>query len=478
MKFMLWEITTAIVIIVYVYTILTTIILLLMENRNPVKSIAWIVVLILLPIVGFIFYIFFGKNFRRKFVISRRSLNKIKLNAGKISDIEQISPELLSPEHYNIVLLSDNSCDATAYDGNKIKIYTDGVSLFENVFEVIKSAKHHIHLEYYIFLADEIGRKMIDALIEKVKEGVSVRVIIDDVGSWEMPKSAIREMQNAGIEVMSFLRVGLPFLSSKVNYRNHRKILIVDGTVGFTGGINIADRYVKGLKWGKWRDTHIRIEGLAVHELQKTFLADWYFVNRKLISDPVFYPDIKNSGNSLVQIVTSGPNTLWNSIMQLYFMAIAQARKYIYIQTPYFLPTESIVTALQTASLSGVDVRIILPKRSDAKFALASSYSYMGEMLKADIKMYFYDQGFLHSKTIVIDDKISTIGSANMDFRSFEQNFEVNALIFDPEVALEMRKIFEHDLANSTRVNAKTWKKRPVKIRLKESIARLFSPLL
>jgi cardiolipin synthase len=476
---MLWEITTGIVLIVYVYTILTTIVLLLMENRNPVKSIAWIVVLITVPIVGFVFYIFFGRNIRRRIVLSRRSLHKVKRNSTMIaSDIEQISSSVLSPEQRNIATLARNSCDALAYESNKLEIYTDGVSVFEDIFEDIKKAKHHIHLEYYIFLDDEIGRKMIDVLIGKVKEGVAVRVIIDDVGSWQMPKSTIREMQSQGIEVMSFLKVGLPFLSSKVNYRNHRKILIVDGKVGFTGGINIADRYVKGLKWGKWRDTHIRIEGPAVHGLQKIFLTDWYFVNRELISDAVFYPDLEKSGNSLVQIITSGPNTLWNSVMQVYFMAIVQAREYVYIQTPYFLPTESIITALQTAVLSGVDVRIILPMRSDAKVTLASSYSYMGEMLKAGVKMYFYQPGFLHSKTIVIDDKLFTVGSTNMDFRSFEQNFEVNALVFDPEIAVKMRKIFEQDLACSTRVNAKTWRKRPVKVRLKESIARLFSPLL
>ena len=250
---MLWEITAVIVLIVYVYTILTTIVLLLMENRNPVKSIAWIAVLITVPIVGFVFYIFFGKNIRRQIVLSRRSLHKVKRNSTIIaSDIEQISSDILPPEQRNIATLARNSCDALAYESNKLEIYTDGATVFEDIFEDIKKAKHHIHLEYYIFLADEIGRKMIDLLIAKVKEGVSVRVIIDDVGSWQMPKSVIREMQSQGIEVMSFLKVGLPFLSSKVNYRNHRKILIIDGKVGFTGGINIADRYVKGLKWGKW----------------------------------------------------------------------------------------------------------------------------------------------------------------------------------------------------------------------------------
>ncbi|MCB9018073.1 MAG: cardiolipin synthase [Paludibacteraceae bacterium] len=475
---MLWEITSVIVIVVYVYTILTTIIMLLMENRNPVKSIAWIVVLILLPIVGFIFYIFFGKNFRRQFVISRRSLQKMKRNTNAVADISRIPESVLPSEYRNMASLAINSCDAEAYANNDVKIYTEGKSLFDDIFVALESAKHHIHLEYYIFLSDEIGQRVIDTLIRKSKEGVSVRVIIDDVGSWLMKKSAIAEMESSGIKVMSFLKVGLPFLSSKVNYRNHRKILIVDGMVGFTGGMNIADRYCNGLEWGPWRDSHIRIVGSAVSGLQKAFLSDWYFVNRKLLSDPVFYPKPEVKGTSLIQIITSGPDTVWDSIMQVYFMAIIQAKRYVYIETPYFLPNESIITALQTAALSGTDVQVILPERSDAKVTLVGSYSYLNEMFKAGVRIAFYKKGFIHSKTIVIDDKLCTVGSANMDFRSFEQNFELNALIYDTEVAVKMRKIFCLDMLDSVRVNKNDWNQRPIKQRLKESFARLFSPLL
>ncbi|MCK9155286.1 MAG: cardiolipin synthase [Paludibacteraceae bacterium] len=475
---MLWEITSLIVIIVYAYTILTTIIMLLMENRNPVKSIAWIVVLILLPIVGFIFYIFFGKNFRRQFVISRRSLQKVKRNTNAVCDINSIPEESLPAEYRNVASLALNSCDSDLYAHNDVKIYTDGKSMFDDILVALESAKHHIHMEYYIFLSDEIGSRVIDILIRKAKEGVSVRVIIDDVGSWMMKKSAVAEMEDAGIKVMSFLKVGLPFLSSRVNYRNHRKILIVDGLVGFTGGMNIADRYAKGLSWGPWRDTHSRIEGGAVSGLQKAFLSDWYFVNRKLLSDPVFYPKPEKKGSSLIQIISSGPDTTWDSIMQVYFMAIVQARKYVYIETPYFLPNESIITALQTAALSGTNVEMILPERSDAKITLIGSYSYLNEMFKAGVKVSFYKKGFIHSKVIVIDDMICTIGSANMDFRSFEQNFELNALIYDPEVAIKMKKIFNMDMLDSRRVYKDDWENRLIKQRLKESCARLFSPLL
>lgn len=475
---MLWEITTIIIAIVYVYTILTTVIMVMMENRNPVKTIAWIVVLILVPIVGFIFYIFFGKNLRKQFVVSRRSLQKLKGYSYSVEDIRRVSSDILPEEHRNLATLVMNSCDAEAYPNNDVRLYTDGKSLFDDIFVDLESATHHIHLEYYIFLSDEIGRKVIDILLRKARQGVSVRVIIDDVGSWQMKKSAIAEMRAAGIRVECFLKVGLPFLSSKVNYRNHRKILVIDGRVGFMGGMNIADRYVKGLKWGPWRDSHLRIEGAGVAGLQKTFLYDWYFVDRKLISDPNFFPLPEPKGKTLLQMVTSGPDTVWNSILQMCFTAIVQARKYIYIETPYFLPNDSIVTALQNAALSGTDVQIILPEKADASFTLIGSYSYLNEMFKAGVKIYFYKKGFIHSKTIVIDDKISTVGTANMDMRSFEQNFEANVLMYDPEIAIKMRNLFEEDRSNSEEVNKAIWEKRPISQRVRESVARLFSPVL
>lgn len=475
---MLWEITTFVIGLVYIYTILTTVIMVLMENRNPVKSIAWILVLILVPIVGFIFYIFFGKNLRKQFVISRRSLQKLKGYSYTVEDIRGVPSDVLPVEHRNLATLSMNSCDAEAYPNNQVTLYQDGKTLFDDIFEALESATHHIHMEYYIFLSDEIGRKVIDVLLRKVRQGVFVRVIIDDVGSWMMKKSAISEMREAGIRVESFLKVGLPFLSSKVNYRNHRKILIVDGRVGFTGGMNIADRYVEGLQWGPWRDSHLRIEGSGVAGLQKTFLYDWYFVDRKLISDANFFPLPEPKGKTLLQMVTSGPDTAWNSIMQVFFAAIVQARKYVYIETPYFLPNESMVTALQTAALSGTDVQVILPERADARFTLVGSYSYLNEMFKAGVKVYFYKRGFVHSKTIVIDDEISTVGSSNMDVRSFEANFEANVVMYDPNIALKLRQIFEEDRANSEEVNKADWEKRPIVQRVKESIARLFSPVL
>ncbi|MCQ2234541.1 MAG: cardiolipin synthase [Paludibacteraceae bacterium] len=476
---MVWEVTTILVLIIYAVTTISTIFMILMENRNPVKSIAWIFVLLLFPVAGFVFYILVGKNLRKKMVLSSRSIDKWHERIEVIKNnpiLEKSFPE----QYRNLAFMALNSCNASMYVNNKVDVYTDGVSFFDALFADIEKAKSYIHIEFYIFNSDKIGTKLIDVLKRKVAEGVKVRVIIDDVGSWKMKKSVVRDMRKAGIEIFCFLKVSIPAIGSRINYRNHRKIVVIDGSVGYTGGMNVADRYVDGLKWGSWRDTHMRVEGDAVHGLQRCFLSDWYFVSQKLLdNDALFYPNPSEVvGNSLLQIVSSAPDSQWESVMQMFFLAISRARHTIYLETPYFLPPQPIISALQVASLGGVDVRIIIPRYSDAQFALSSSRSYIDDMQKAGIKVYFYEPGFLHSKTIVIDDMLSTVGSANMDFRSFEQNFEINAWIYDADFALRLKEIFMDDLGKSTLIDPDKWKERPRLQKLSESWARLFSPLM
>lgn len=476
---MVWELTTNLFLVLYFITIIGIILMLLMENRSPVKSIAWIFVLILLPVVGLLLYILVGKNFRKKMVISHRSLAKWKERIETIKGNPMLEKSF--PKQYkNFAYMAVNSSNSTLYVNNGVRLFTTGKDFFDSMFAEVEKARKYVHVEFYIFNSDTIGTKFIEILKRKAKEGVKVRVIIDDVGSWLMRKSSVREMRAAGIEIYCFLKVGLPAINSKVNYRNHRKIVVIDGDVGYTGGMNVADRYVEGSKWGAWRDTHLRIEGEAVHGLQRVFLSDWYFVSRSLLSDdPLYYPTPDSpSGNSLVQVVSSSPDSEWESIMQTFFMAIAQARNYIYLQTPYFLPNQTIVNALQCAALGGVDVRIIIPRHSDASFALKSSMTYIDEMLNAGVKVYFFEEGFIHSKTIVIDDNLSTVGSANMDFRSFEQNFEINTWIYDPEFAQTMKNIFLADLEKSSQINLEEWRNRPRLEKFGESWARLFSPLM
>lgn len=472
---MIWDIAYIVIYAVYIYTICATIFFMLVENRNPVKSIAWIMVLVFLPIVGFFCYILVGRKFRKRHVISKRSLliNK-KSNTVDLTELPQLG---LPDEQRSIATLAFRNSDAALHENNDVKIYTNANELYDNIVEDLRKAKHHIHMEYYIFLADKIGQRIMDVLKEKAQEGVIVRVIIDDVGSWQLKKKKIKELREAGIEIQSFLEVGLPYINSRVNYRNHRKIIVVDGLVGYTGGFNIADRYVDGLKWGSWRDTHIRLEGSAVLGLQKNFLMDWFFVKRELIEDAVFYPEQEKKGDSLTQIVISGPDMAWESMMQIFAKAFMEAKKRIYIESPYFLPPESLITALQTAALCGIDVRLILPKKSDAKVTLYSTFSYIEQMLKAGIKVYQYEPGFIHSKIVITDD-ISFIGSANMDFRSFEQNFELNAIIYDQEVAQQMTEIFQEDETNSVEITKEAWATRRISQKILESLSRLLSPLL
>ncbi len=314
--------------------------------------------------------------------------------------------------------------------------------------------------------------------MDKAQEGVEIRVLYDDVGCWHVPNRFYEEMREAGIETRAFLKVRFPQFTSKVNYRNHRKIAIIDGEIGYVGGMNLAMRYMRGVNWGIWRDTHLRLHGKAVYGLQTAFLLDWFFVNRTLLTSANYFPQLQPYGSAIAQIVCSDPIGPWKEIMQGYVLAINSAKKYFYIQTPYFLPTEPILTALQTAALAGIDVRLMLPEKADSRLTHLGSCSYLKDILKAGVKVYLYQKGFLHSKVMVSDDSLSTVGSTNMDFRSFEHNFEINAFLYDKETALQMKEIFLHDQKDCTQLQAKTWDKRPLTQRAAESVVRLLAPLL
>ena len=362
---------------------------------------------------------------------------------------------------------------------NKVKILNDGRSKFDELFEAIRGAESSIHLEYYIIENDRIGTELIELLAQKAADGVEVRLIFDDVGSWGIKRRHVRNMRRMGINVCCFMPVVFPWLTSKLNNRNHRKIAVIDGKIGFTGGINVADRYIDGTKFGPWRDTHLRIEGDAVNMLQAIFMTDWYFVSgRELLNDEKYFPKSRIRSRSPMQIASSGPDSDWASIMQAFFAAINKARKSIYIASPYFLPNQAILTAMKVAALSGIDVRVMLPYRSDSKIVYWATRSYIGEMLEAGIKVYFYCNGFNHSKLLIIDDNFCSVGSANMDIRSFEDNFEVSAIMYDPKVAEELTRQFMRDIDSSVAVTPEAWENRPRLHAIYESVARLGSPLL
>ena len=454
-----------------------------MDNRQPAKTMAWALVIIFVPVVGLVFYLFFGINHRKERMVSQLSVDQLT-KRSMLGFVEQ--QNLRIPErHKQLVDLFVNQSFSLPFKDNQIDIMTDGYAFFPELLKDIAKAKHHIHLDMYIFEDDALGRLVADALIDRAREGVMVRVIYDDVGCWQVAHRFFERMREEGIEVAAYLPVRFPSFTSKVNYRNHRKLVIIDGETGYIGGMNIALRYVKGTGDQPWRDTMLRVKGGAVYGLQRAFLIDWYFVDRTLITNRDYYPPLStfhsppSTNNCLTQIVTSGPTNPYPEIMQGYVRMILAAHRYVYIETPYFLPNEPVLFAIKTAAKAGVDVRILCPLRSDARFVEWASRSYLREAYEAGVKVYLYQAGFLHSKVMVCDDSITTTGSTNVDFRSFENNFEANAFIYDEGMAIRMRNVFLRDQENAILLSDLPQRIHPsFKKRLWESLTRLMSPLL
>lgn len=463
---------------IYVFTVISIIVVILLDNREPVKSLAWVTVLVLLPVAGIILYFFVGRDFRKQKIISRKSIRRIKERPIAEYDISKVDTCALSDQQRNLVKLLMRIAEAPVYPGNKIQLYVDGPSTFKALFQAIEEAQEHIHIEFFIFEDDKVSNALRELLIKKAKQGVRIRMIYDYLGSWRLPKSYIQSLRDAGVYVRSFLPVRFRWARIKINYRNHRKLVIIDGKVGFTGGLNIADRYFVGNRLGKWRDTFVRIEGAAVQGLQSNFLIDWCFVDSKLIIDPKYYPPMPFYEDNFIQFVASGPDSDWPNIMCGLSQAIMTATKYVYMHTPYFMPPEVVTSAVCTAALSGIDVRLLVPEKSDSPLSAAATKTYISRLLEAGVRVYFYTGNFLHSKCVVIDDMISSIGSANLDERSSSLNFELNAFIYDVDTAQLLKQYFWSDLESSYELTLSEWEKRSRWAKLKESIARLFVPLM
>ena len=481
----LWSNIALVIIILYGGTILFTVFMVILENRDPVKTISWGLFIILIPGIGIIGYLIFGQNYRKVKIFSRKELVDLErissLSRDQVDELphQKFLENKKINEKRNIITLLLNNSKALLTQYNKANILNNGEETFGSIIKALNKAKNHIHMEFYRWESDNIGNRIKDVLVKKAREGVTIRIIYDDVGSWKISKKYLRELKNEGIKTYAFMPVRFPYLTSKANFRNHRKIIVVDGKIGFVGGFNIADKYIHGdPKIGFWRDSHLRLEGESVHSLQMIFLIDWYFVSRIIIGhQPRYFPDHKVNEECLIQITSSGPDSDWSSIMQAYFAAISTAKENIYISTPYFSPNPSILTALKTASLSGVDVKIILPARSDSTIAYWNSISYIGELLDAGIGIYLYEKGFNHTKIIMVDGVFSSIGSANVDYRSFDLNFEVNALIYNETHTISLENDFRKDLKNCHLVIPGEWKKRPLKQKISASLARILGPL-
>lgn len=464
--------------VVYSIIIIITMVRVLMDNRQPAKTMAWMLVLMFIPFLGIILYIFFGQNTRKERKIWQQSLDQLT-KRSMLEFVEQ--KDFNIPEEYRTISnLFMNQNLALPFKNNEVEIYTSGYDFFPSLLMEIGKAEHHIHIDTFIISDDPLGRIIADALIDKAKQGVEVRLIYDDVGSWRTPNSFFMRMRNEGIEVYAFMPVRFPAFTSRVNYRNHRKICVIDGEVGFIGGMNIARRYVQGTPKQSWRDTHVKLTGAAVYGLQRAFLVDWYFVSKLLITERSYYPEIIiGQNNSLVQVVTSSPTSLWPEIEQGYVRILTNAKHYVYMETPYFLPTDPILFAMRVAALSGVDVRLMIPYETDTKVVEWASRSYVIEASKAGVKILLYRKGFNHSKLLVSDDAMATIGSTNVDFRSFENDFEANAFFYDKKIALQVKEVFLADQKDSIDLDdVRRFIKKPFLQRLWESFVRLLSPLL
>ncbi|MEO1052158.1 MAG: cardiolipin synthase [Bacteroidota bacterium] len=470
--------------IFYIISVFFTILVIIFEDQNAIKTVSWVLVVLLLPVLGIIIYLHFGRNFRKEKLFSRKGLvdfmklEKLSKNQIKSLSLNQEFEESEAKDKANIVKLLINNSKALLTNRNHVRVLNNGKTTFDAIIAALESAKHHIHLEYYIYDMDKIGTRIADILKRKAKEGVEVRFIYDAVGSWHLKRKDIRDLESAGVQTQCFMKVKLPHLTHRINYRNHRKIVVVDGQTGFVGGINVADKYIEGdPELGFWRDTHLEIQGDSVQSLQAVFLTDWFFLSNEIVQDASYFPKHHIEEKKWLQITASGPDSDWSSIMQAYFTAITSAKHSIYISTPYFVPNESILTALRTAALSGVEVILLIPGKSDVSIQLWSTYSFLSSLMYAGVKVYIYEKGINHGKIMMVDGNFSSVGTANMDVRSFDKNFEVNALIYDRETTQDLEESFMQDLEGSTLLDLESFKERPFMVKMREQMARLLSPL-
>lgn len=456
----------------------------LLKNLNPTKTISYIMVLVFIPFFGLFVYFMFGQEYRKTKLFNRKDI----ANTGVIKSVginlrveEQDLNKLneVLDDKIKLVKLLKASDKSPLTLKNDIDIIINGKLKFERLFQDLKSAKNYIHIEYYILKDDKIGTEFLEILCDKAKEGLEVKMTYDDVGS-KISSKMKRKITESGIEHHPFMPVWFSSLTGKSNYRNHRKIAIIDGEIGYLGGINISDTYVNYDDSPRyWRDTHLRIYGEAVKVLQFHFLTTWDFVTDDEIEiKKTYFPEIKCDQEIPIQIAASGPDTDWANIMEAILTAINNAEDYIYLTTPYFIPNDQIVTALQIAARIGVDVRLIVPKESDTIIAQRATSSYMESLLAAGVQVHLYKKGFIHAKTMVVDDLFSTIGTCNMDNRSFNINFEINALIYHKEKSIELKNIFLDDLEDCEPLDYERWKERSRFCKLQESVCRLWAPLL
>lgn len=472
--------------VIYAISILIGVLLVFFERRTPTVTWVWLMILLFLPVIGFVLYVFFGQNFRknkrlRLKIEKEKFQRRIKIQESKLENNNMYFFDSEVDNYKDLIHLNLSGNSALFTQDNKVEIYTVGQTKYDSLIESLKAAKKYIHLEYYIFRSDNIGTKILNVLEQKASEGVEVKLLYDAIGGINLSSYFFTKLKKNGGQVASFFPSFLYYFNLRINYRNHRKIAIIDGEVAFVGGFNIGDEYLgQSKKFGFWRDTHLKICGSAINGLQTQFLFDWKFASKEPMKfkEEDYFPERASQGKTGLQIVSSGPDLEWTSIKDGYFKIITSAKNNIYIQTPYFIPDESILQALKVAAIAGIDVRIIIPDKPDHMLVYWASYSYIGDLLRAGVRFYVYNKGFIHSKMLVADGVIATVGTANVDIRSFHLNFEINAFIYDQITAKSLEDYFILDLKDSTEITNELYDNRSDIIKLKESISRLFSALL
>lgn len=481
---------TLIALIVLVANVILSGLVVFFERRNPASTWAWLLVLLFIPILGFIVYMIFGRNSKREKMFREKekydqevyykylfhdvhSAEKVKLqkelieNKGKLVDAEYVT---------DLAHLHLNSGNWMTFN-NQVEYFNNGKEKFESLVQDIRNAKKFIHLEYYIWRGDRLGARLVEELTKKAAEGVEVRILYDGIGNAGLPKYFFDQFHAAGGYTAAFL----PRFVVRLNYRNHRKLAIIDGEIGYIGGFNVGDEYLGIVKrYGPWRDTHLRFRGDAIDQMQMRFIKDWNFTAKNGIIqlNEKYFPKRPQFDGVRTQIVSSGPDTQWKNVRNGYFKMINEAESHVYLTTPYFVPDDGIFEALRVAALSGLDVRIIIPGNPDHFFVYWASMSYLGELLEAGVRVYQYEKGFIHAKVLTIDGTVASVGSANMDIRSFDLNFEVNAFMYDEDITKVLENDFMNDLHCCVEITKEWYHRRRWWFRVKEAVARLISPML
>lgn len=472
--------------IVFLINIILVLVVVVFERRKPTSTLSWILLLVFVPVLGFLLYIFIGQNLHRekRFHLKKEEEQELlPLLARQDASLHENRLVFNDPRiknYQDFIHLQLLSSYSLLTQDNLLEVFNDGSELFKRMISSLMQAENYIHMEYFIIRNDSLGRLVMETLAKKAQQGVEVKLLYDGMGCLRLPRRFFKDLRRAGAQTAVFFPPFIPYLNLRINFRNHRKICIVDGQEAYVGGFNIGDEY-RGLspRFGYWRDTHLNIKGSAIDALEMRFLLDWRFAAQAPLPETDrYFPIRQQVGTTAVQIVASGPDLNYPTIKYGYLKLIDKARRNIYIQTPYLIPDSSILEALKIAALSGVDVRLMIPYKADHFYVHWASLSYVGELLKAGVRCYLYQRGFLHSKVIVTDGFASSVGTANLDIRSFDLNFEVNAFIYDQEISNQLEEQFLRDLEDCVEISQEAYSGRSLAVRFKEGLFRLFSPIL